>query len=172
MAISKNCLQHFHPHNALQWSAELGKSNGWEHWASADNAVVRIKVARVLRRVEVLMNKARRHLWTTLVQDLPAMCAFAYHQLLNQQGGAYDHRVDAFTWDGMNSAPLFVQMRESTAYAGVLLDTDGSMKWHRQKSRHSGITLLLFILHDVKCSSRCQMSPGDHIPYFRMKLST
>ena len=28
------------------------------------------------------------------------------------------------------------------------------------------------ILHDVEHSSRCHVCPGDHIPYFRMKLYT
>jgi hypothetical protein len=25
-------LHNFHPHDVQQWSAELGKSNGWERW--------------------------------------------------------------------------------------------------------------------------------------------
>jgi hypothetical protein len=95
--------------------------------------VVRIKGARALRWVAILMNKARQHLWTTLVRDLSTMCTSAYHQLSNQQGGTYDHRVDASRWDGMNNAPSLVRWRESTVYAGVLLDTDGCMKWHRKK---------------------------------------
>ncbi len=40
------------------------------------------------------------------------------------------------------------------------------------RSRYSSITSSLFILHEVKCSSRCHMCPGDHVPYFRMKLNT
>ncbi len=131
------------------------------------------------------------------------MCALVYHQLLNQQGGTYDHRVDTITqdqkdltpssiipvtcciilmtgirvlmaavvvpmtcsrvlivggripmmgercgtgnpagvmvnasrWVWMDSAWLYHLRRKSTAYAGVLLDTDVSMKWHRQKKR-------------------------------------
>ncbi len=41
--------------------------------------------------------------------------------------------VNASMWDWMDSAPLYHLRRESTAYAGVLLDTDGSMKWCRWK---------------------------------------
>ncbi len=37
------------------------------------------------------------------------------------------------------------------------------------KSGHSSLTIL-FILHNIKHSSWCHMSPGDHITYFRMKL--
>ncbi len=47
----------------------------------------------------------------------------------NPAGGT----VNASTWDWMDSAPLYHLRRESTAYAGVLLDTDYSMKWCRQK---------------------------------------
>jgi hypothetical protein len=130
-AISKSHLQILHPYYVQQWSAELGKSNGRELWAATDDGVVMIKGARALRWVAILMNKAREHLWTTLVQDLPAMC----RQPSNQQVGGYDHRDDASKWDGMNSAPISGQKRESTAYDGVLLDTDGSMKWHRRKKR-------------------------------------
>jgi hypothetical protein len=39
--------------------------------------------------------------------------------------------VNAFMWDWMDSAPLYHPRRESTAYAGVLLDKDISMKWRR-----------------------------------------
>ena len=41
--------------------------------------------------------------------------------------------VNTFAWDWIDGALLHHLRRESTAYAGVLLDTDGSMKWHRQK---------------------------------------
>jgi hypothetical protein len=50
----------------------------------------------------------------------------------------------------MYSAPPSALRKEFTEYAGVLFDTNGSMKWRRQKSGHSGITILLFILQDVK----------------------
>jgi hypothetical protein len=40
-----------------------------------------------------------------------------------------------FRWNWMDGVPLHHLRRESTAYAGVLLDTDGSMKWHRQKKQ-------------------------------------
>jgi hypothetical protein len=43
--------------------------------------------------------------------------------------------VNASTWDWMDSAPLYHLSRESIAYAGVFLDKDGSMKWHRQKKQ-------------------------------------
>ena len=176
------------------------------------------------------MNKARQNHLTILVQDLPAMCASVYHQILNQQGGGYNRRVDAIiqdqmdnrgiiptsggiahpaiggivtmmgginptpgsiipmtcciipitgnivvllmaavivpmtrsrghtagvrfpmvgerigtgnpaggtvnavAWDWIDGAPLHHLRRESTAYAGVLLDTYCSMKWSRQK---------------------------------------
>ena len=36
--------------------------------------------------------------------------------------------VNASTWDWIDGAPLHHLKRVSTAYAGVLLDTDGSMK--------------------------------------------
>ncbi len=45
----------------------------------------------------------------------------------NSAGGT----VNAFTWDWMDRAPIHHLRRESKAYAGVLLDTDGSMKWRR-----------------------------------------
>jgi hypothetical protein len=35
----------------------------------------------------------------------------------------------------MISALLSAQKRESTAYAGIFLDTDGSIKWCRQKKK-------------------------------------
>jgi hypothetical protein len=38
--------------------------------------------------------------------------------------------VKVFTWDWIDIALLHYLRRESTAYAGVLLDRDGSMKWH------------------------------------------
>jgi len=41
--------------------------------------------------------------------------------------------INAFMWDWMDGALLHHLRRESTAYAGVLLDKDGSMKWRRQK---------------------------------------
>jgi hypothetical protein len=40
-------------------------------------------------------------------------------------------RVNAFAWDWIDDAPLHHLRRESTAYAEVLLDTDGSTKWCR-----------------------------------------
>jgi hypothetical protein len=43
--------------------------------------------------------------------------------------------VNAATWDWIDGAPLHHLRRASTTYAGVLLDTDGSMKWRRQKKR-------------------------------------
>jgi hypothetical protein len=49
----------------------------------------------------------------------------------NPAGGT----VNASMWHWMDSAPQYHLNRESTAYAGVLLDEDGSMKWHRQKKR-------------------------------------
>jgi hypothetical protein len=47
----------------------------------------------------------------------------------NVAGGA----VKVFTWDWMDFALLHYLRGESTAYAGVLLDQDGSMKWRQQK---------------------------------------
>ena len=47
----------------------------------------------------------------------------------NPAGGA----VNAVAWDWIDGAQLHHLRRESTTYAGVLLDTDGSMKWRRQK---------------------------------------
>jgi hypothetical protein len=46
-------------------------------------------------------------------------------------GGA----VKVFTWDWMDVARLHYWRGESTAYAGFLLDQDGSMKWRRWKKR-------------------------------------
>ena len=43
--------------------------------------------------------------------------------------------VNAVTWDWIDGAPLHHLRRESKTYAGVLLDTDGSMNWCRQKKR-------------------------------------
>jgi hypothetical protein len=43
--------------------------------------------------------------------------------------------VKVFTWDWMGIALLHYLRGESTAYAEILLDQDGSMKWHRQKKR-------------------------------------
>ena len=43
------------------------------------------------------MNKARQNHSTTLVQDLPAVCASVYHQISNSRGGGYNHRVDTIT---------------------------------------------------------------------------
>ena len=54
----------------------------------------------------------------------------------NPAGGA----VNAFAWDWIDNTLLHHLRRVSTAYAGVLLDTDGSMKWCRQKSGHSSLT--------------------------------
>jgi hypothetical protein len=42
----------------------------------------------------------------------------------NPEGGM----VNASTWDWIDSAPLYHLSKESTTYAGVLLDKDGSMK--------------------------------------------
>ena len=47
----------------------------------------------------------------------------------NPAGGT----VNAVTWDWIDGAPPRHLRRESTTYAGVLLDTDGSMKWCRRK---------------------------------------
>jgi hypothetical protein len=35
-------------------------------------------------------------------------------------------------WDWVDGVPLHHWRRVSTAYAGVLLDTDGSMKWYTE----------------------------------------
>ena len=43
--------------------------------------------------------------------------------------------VNIFAWDWIDSALLHHLRRVSTAYAGVLLDTEGSMKWLRQKKQ-------------------------------------
>jgi hypothetical protein len=40
-----------------------------------------------------------------------------------------------FTWDWMDAALSHYLRGKSTVYAGVLLNQDGSMKWHRQKKR-------------------------------------
>ena len=49
----------------------------------------------------------------------------------NPTGGTFN----ASAWDWIDGAPLHHLRRVSTAYAEVLLDTDGSMKWHRQKKQ-------------------------------------
>jgi hypothetical protein len=49
----------------------------------------------------------------------------------NPTGGT----VNAIAWDWIFGAPLCHLRRESTIYAGVLLDKDGGIKWHRQKKR-------------------------------------
>jgi hypothetical protein len=128
-------LQNYHPHNARQWRRELAKSNGQELWAAVVDGRVRIEGTGALQRLATSMSNARQNHWATLVWDLLAVCTSVYHQLSNQKGGTYDHRVDASTWDWMNSVPPSALRRESTAYAGVVLDTDGSMKWHRQKKQ-------------------------------------
>ncbi len=43
--------------------------------------------------------------------------------------------VNASTWDWVDNAPEYHLSIESTAYAGVLLEKDGSMKWCRRKER-------------------------------------
>ena len=43
--------------------------------------------------------------------------------------------VNASAWDWLDGTLLHHLRRVSTAYAGVLLDTDGSMKWRRRKKR-------------------------------------
>ncbi len=43
--------------------------------------------------------------------------------------------VNASTWDWMDGAPVYHLSREPTAYARILLDKDGSMKWCRQKKQ-------------------------------------
>ncbi len=43
--------------------------------------------------------------------------------------------VNACTWVWMDGALLHHLRRESTAYEGVLLDTDVSMKWHRPQKK-------------------------------------
>ena len=50
-------------------------------------------------------------------------------------GNPAGNTVNAATWDWIDGAPLHHLRRASTTYAGVLLDTDGSMKWRRQKKR-------------------------------------
>ncbi len=86
----------------------------------------------------------------------------------NPAGGT----VSASTWDWMDSALLYHLSRESTSYAGVLLDKDGSMEWPRWKKQtqqsHSFSIFFMISngLHDVTCV------PPDHLPYFRMKLYT
>ncbi len=47
----------------------------------------------------------------------------------NMVGGA----SKVFTWDWMDVALLHYLRGESTAYAGILLDQNGSMKWHQWK---------------------------------------
>ncbi len=49
----------------------------------------------------------------------------------NPEGGT----VNASAWDWLDGTPLHHLKRVSTAYTGVLLDTDGSMKWCRQKKQ-------------------------------------
>ena len=57
--------------------------------------------------------------------------------------------VNAAAWDWVNGAPLCHLRRESTTYAGVLLDTDGSMKWHRQKRR--AYQFYKFTIYSSRC---------------------
>ena len=57
------------------------------------------------------MNKARSNCLTTLVQDLPAVCASVYHQFSNQQGGTYNCRVDAITQDQMDDRGIIPSLR-------------------------------------------------------------
>jgi hypothetical protein len=71
----------------------------------------------------------------------------------NMAGGA----AKVFTWDWMDAALSNYLRGESTAYAGVLLDQDCSMKWHWRKKRTkmSNRFYSLFttsnVPHDVKC---------------------
>jgi hypothetical protein len=45
--------------------------------------------------------------------------------------------VNAVVLDWIDGAPIRHLRRESTTYAEVLLDTDGSMKWCRQKKQQA-----------------------------------
>ena len=87
-------LKHLHcPHHRLiiHLPHPCGKcqSNGRIHQATVDNGGVRIVGTSALWWLTTsMMNKARQNHWATLVQDLPAMCASVYHQILNLQGGA------------------------------------------------------------------------------------
>ena len=85
----KSCLHIFHPHNTWQWrSGELCQSNGRIHRATVDHGGVRIEGTGALWCLTTsTMNKAMQNHLTTLVQDLPAVCASVYHQISNQQGG-------------------------------------------------------------------------------------
>ncbi len=56
----KSCLQNFHPHNAQQRSAELGKPNGWECWAATDDGGVRIEGSGALQRVAISKSRLQK----------------------------------------------------------------------------------------------------------------
>jgi hypothetical protein len=51
----------------------------------------------------------------------------------------------------------------SASYAGVLIDQEGSMKWHRRKKRKLVIFFIFFAISisliDVEHSSRCHVCP-------------
>ena len=150
----KSRLHVFNPHNAWQWSGELGsleiqykirsgtylgsrrcyfvklkhlhrphhqliihlphphckgKSTEWERQAAIDDGGVRIEGAGALRRLMTsTMSKVRQNQLTTLVQDLPTMCASIYHQFSNQKGGTYDRKVDAITQDQMDDRGIIL----------------------------------------------------------------
>jgi hypothetical protein len=70
----------------------------------------------------------------------------------NPAGGT----VNAVTWDWIDGAPLHHLMRESTAYVGVLIDTDNSMKWRRQKKR--ACQSYKFIVYSSQCQTFFTMS--------------
>ena len=79
------------------------KPNGQERQSTIDNGGVRNEGVGALQQLTTsTMNKARRNCLTTLVQDLPAVCASVYHQFSTQQGGTYNRRVDVITQDQMD----------------------------------------------------------------------
>jgi hypothetical protein len=83
-----------------------GKSNGREHLAAVNNGGVSIKGVGALQQlVTSAINKVRQNSLRTLMWDLLAMWASIYHQLLKQQEGAYDRRINTITQDQKDLMP-------------------------------------------------------------------
>ena len=76
----------------------------------------------------------------------------------NPAGGT----VNAVAWDWIDGAPLRHLRRESTT-AGVLLDTDGSMKWRRRKKWAQ--QSFKFTIYSSRCQTFLTMSRVSWWPY-------
>ncbi len=115
-----------------------------------------------------------------VVRDHPNVCASFYHHLSKQhEGTTHDGRLcaDRIGWMGyitcfcLSRGVLAILMwRKKQHHMQEYLSIE-MVAWSGtgRRSGHSCLTIS-FILHDIKRSSWCHLCPGDHIPYFRMKL--